>query len=53
MLLATLAELLLPKGSRLLAAAQFIGHPVMALLIAVLFASWSLGTRAGTRARRC
>jgi GntP family gluconate:H+ symporter len=45
MLLATLAELLLPKESRLLAAAQFIGHPVMALLIAVLFASWSLGTR--------
>ena len=45
MLLATLAELLLPKGSRLLMAATFIGHPVMALLIAVLFASWSLGTR--------
>jgi len=45
MLLATLTELLLPKGSRLLATAQFIGHPVMALLIAVLFASWSLGTR--------
>ena len=45
MLLATLAELLLPKGSRLLMTATFIGHPVMALLIAVLFASWSLGTR--------
>jgi len=45
MLLATLAELLLPKGSRLLMAATFVGHPVMALLIAVLFASWSLGTR--------
>jgi GntP family gluconate:H+ symporter len=45
MLLATLAELLLPKGSRLLTAATFVGHPVMALLIAVLFASWSLGTR--------
>ena len=29
----------------MLAAATFVGHPVMALLIAVLFASWSLGTR--------
>jgi len=45
MLLATLAELLLPKDSRLLKVATFVGHPVMALLIAVLFASWSLGTR--------
>ena len=45
MLLATLAELLLPKESRLLKVATFVGHPVIALLIAVLFASWSLGTR--------
>ena len=47
MLLATLAELTVPPGSRLLAAATFVGNPTMALLIAVLFASWGFGTRCG------
>jgi GntP family gluconate:H+ symporter len=47
MLLATLAELLLPPASRLRASATFVGNPTMALLIAVLFASWSFGTRCG------
>ena len=52
MLLATLAELTAAPGGRLLTAATFIGHPVMALLIAVLFASWALGTRCGYTSRR-
>ena len=29
--------------------ALFVGHPTMAMLIAVLFATWSLGTRCGYR----
>jgi GntP family gluconate:H+ symporter len=47
MLLATVAELLLPKGHSLREAAQFIGHPTLALLLAVLIASVTLGTRCG------
>ena len=47
MLLATLAELTLPAGHRLRVVAAFIGNPTMALLAAVLFAAWSLGTRCG------
>ncbi len=47
MLLATLAELTLPKDNGVRGAATFIGHPVMALTIAVLFALWSLGLRCG------
>lgn len=52
MLFATVAELTLPKGHELRELAQFIGHPTMALLVAVLFAMWSIGTRCGfTRTR--
>jgi GntP family gluconate:H+ symporter len=52
MLLATLAELVLPAGSRLRAAVTFVGNPTMALLTAVLFAAWGFGTRCGyTRAQ--
>jgi len=52
MLLATLAELTLPPTSHLRAAANFIGNPTIALLVAVLFAAWGFGTRCGyTRAR--
>jgi GntP family gluconate:H+ symporter len=47
MLLATLAELTLPAGHRVRAVAAFIGNPTMALLAAVLFGAWSLGTRCG------
>ena len=47
MLLATLAELTLPSGNRVRLAATFIGNPTMALLIAVLFATWGFGTRCG------
>jgi len=50
MLSATVAELLLPAGHAVRLFVQFIGHPVMALLIAVLFALWSLGIRCGHRA---
>ena len=52
MLLATVAELLLPGDSRLRAGATFIGNPTIALLVAVLFATWSFGVRCGyTRAQ--
>jgi len=47
MLLATLAELMLPAGARLRLGADFIGNPTIALLIAVIFAMWSLGTHCG------
>ena len=47
MLMATLAELTLEKGNGVREAATFIGHPVMALTIAVLFALWSLGLHCG------
>ena len=47
MLLATLTELTLPPANRLRGMTAFIGNPTMALLIAVLFGSWTLGTRCG------
>jgi gluconate:H+ symporter, GntP family len=47
MLLATLAELILPAASAARGVATFVGNPTMALLIAVLFAAWGFGTRCG------
>ncbi|MBI1841591.1 MAG: permease DsdX [Verrucomicrobia bacterium] len=47
MLLATVAELTLEKGSPVREALGFVGNATIALLISVLFASWSLGTRCG------
>jgi len=47
MLLDTFAQLALPKTSAFAQAARFIGHPTIALLTSVLFASWSLGLRCG------
>ena len=47
MLISTAAELILPKGDHLRESLSFIGGPFMALLIAVVFASWSLGLRCG------
>jgi len=47
MLLATLAELTLAKGTSVREIASFIGNPTMALLISVVFALWSLGTNCG------
>jgi GntP family gluconate:H+ symporter len=47
MLLATVAELRLSAGSPLRAPILFLGNPTIALLTAVLFAGWALGTRCG------
>lgn len=47
MLLATLAELLLPAGDSIRQTCLFIGNPTNALLIAFCFCLWSLGTRCG------
>jgi GntP family gluconate:H+ symporter len=43
MLLATLGELTLPAGDRLRSALSFLGHPVMALSLAVFAALWIFG----------
>ncbi len=47
MLLATLAELTLPKGHALREIATFVGNPTMALMASVVFCLWSLGTHCG------
>ena len=47
MLIATVGELALPKGDHLRETLSFVGSPFMALLVAVVFAGWSLGTRCG------
>ena len=47
MLLATVTELVLPKGHAIRDAAGFIGHPTIALLGSVVFCLWSLGVRCG------
>ncbi len=52
MLLATVTELILPKGHAVREAFAFIGNPTMALMLSVIFCLWSLGSRCGyTRAR--
>ena len=47
MLLATVAELTLPKGNLAREVAAFIGNPTIALLTSVIFCLWSLGTNCG------
>ncbi len=47
MLVTTLTELTLPKGNPIRETWAFIGNPTIALTIAVLFASWSLGINCG------
>src|SRR5271170_2236898 len=47
MLTGTIAELALPPGTMGRDIAGFIGSPSIALLISVLFALWSLGTKCG------
>ena len=47
MLIATVAELTLPKGNHLREIAAFIGNPTIALLGSVIFCLWSLGTNCG------
>jgi GntP family gluconate:H+ symporter len=43
MLLASAATAILPETSVLRFVAQFVGHPIVSLLLALLFSFWSLG----------
>ena len=47
MLGATIADVALPKGDALRECADFIGSPLVAMLLAVLFALWSFGANCG------
>jgi GntP family gluconate:H+ symporter len=47
MLLATVAGVALPPGQRLRRMLEFAGDPVVAMVVGVLVACWSLGTRCG------
>jgi gluconate transporter len=49
--LSALAKIGLPEDHQLGSVLQFLGDPVISMLIAVLFASWSLGTRSGKSLR--
>jgi gluconate:H+ symporter, GntP family len=52
MLLPAAGDLTLPAGSQMRAALDFIGHPIVALLVGLLFSFWSLGrARHFTRAQ--
>jgi len=42
MLVASVADAMLPRGSMLVGAARFVGNPIVALLLALLFSFWSL-----------
>lgn len=50
MLLASGSDLILDSTSAVRAALHFVGHPIVALLLALLFSFWSLGRRRFTRA---
>lgn len=52
MLLHALAEVLLPKDSGLLHAAAFLGNPLVAMLLGVVFASITLGYLRGADAEK-
>jgi len=47
MLLASAADITLAAASPLRAALHFVGHPIVALLLALLFSFWSLGRARG------
>jgi GntP family gluconate:H+ symporter len=47
MLLATLADVLLPPDDRVRQIADFAGHPIVALVVAVLFSFYSFGAACG------
>lgn len=47
MLLTAIADILLPKENQLRQWVDFIGNPIVALLIALLFSFWVLGTKRG------
>lgn len=49
MLIATVSDLILPDGSPVRTFCSFIGNPMLALTLAVLFATWSLGIACGCR----
>ena len=44
---ASAADVLLPAGHALRSALDFIGNPIVSLLLALLFSFWSLGARQG------
>jgi len=50
MLVTTITELILPKGNPIRETWAFIGSPTIALTVAVLFATWSLGLNCGYKA---
>src|SRR5256885_16377048 len=52
MLVHALAEVLLPKDSGLLHAAAFLGNPLVAMLLGVVFASITLGYLRGADAEK-
>ncbi len=43
MLLASVADITLDSASTVRSALHFAGHPIVALLVALLFSFWSLG----------
>ena len=47
MLLRTIAEVALPDGSAPRTVAEFVGEPIVALLVALLLALWTFGFRRG------
>ncbi|GLZ56012.1 SLC13 family permease [Actinomycetospora sp. NBRC 106378] len=47
MLLRTVADVVTPDGSGVRAVAEFVGEPVVALLLALLLATWTFGFRRG------
>lgn len=47
MLVATVGELIWPEGHAARTVCSFIGNPVIALVVAVVFCNWSLGTNCG------
>jgi gluconate:H+ symporter, GntP family len=47
MLFASAADVMLEQGNALRSALDFIGSPIVSLLVAVLFSFWSLGYRQG------
>ncbi|MFC5065801.1 gluconate:H+ symporter [Actinomycetospora atypica] len=47
MLVRTVAEVVLPDGSGARSVAEFVGEPIVALLLALLLATWTFGFRRG------
>ena len=47
MLVRTVAEVVLPDGSGARSVAEFVGEPIVALLLALLLAMWTFGFRRG------